>query len=366
MTIRIVVKNENKKSNHPDQTFALEDLLISIGSSNEATLRLVGDKIALEQAVIVNENQQPLLINQAKGTILNDLEIEQGFPHQLKSGDQVRIGFYHLTIELNGHLGAAKPASTYDENRLLEDASSADEQNYLSPDFEENQLFQAADATADKAEAGSFADILSSLRKDEDQFYFQLIESDGARRRILVESDEIKLGWDTVNNFFSTDKETTLDKTQAIVRKDWNGVTIYPNGDEAILINDLLLETGARLRNNDKLIFSRPLSDIKAQAITLVFCEPAALVELNAILPQQLVSSALEANQSGEIMPDLAQVEPSPQPNNDQFTSSTTRTPRAKKVNQFYFGYFMIPEIIIMVIATILTAILTYVLLEFS
>lgn len=370
MTIRIVVKNENQKAKSQSETFTLEDLLISIGSGNQATLRLVGAKIAAEQAVIVNEDKRPLFINQAKGTVLNGQELEQGFPHEITTGDQVRIGSYHLTIELNGKYLPEKTEDSLKGN-LSEEKSFGGNGQTQVPNFDEN-LFAENDLTppTTKLEAGTFADILSSLRKDEDQFYFQLIEQNNAKRRILVESDETVLGWNSVNNFFATDKETALDEPQAFVRKDWNGVTIYPNGNQAILINDALLEAGCRLKNNDKLVFSylSPTASGSVQTVTLVFCEPAALVELNAILPQQLVSSALETNYSGEItaVSEINEPPPQSQPQRENVPTVLAEVAPAKKKNPFYFGYFMLTEIIIMIVATALTAVLTYVLLELS
>jgi pSer/pThr/pTyr-binding forkhead associated (FHA) protein len=358
MTIKIVVKNENQNAGSFSQTLALENVLITIGSADAANVRLHGPGVASEQAVIINENDQSLFINQAKGTILNGEEIEQGFPHQLKNGDRVQIGSYHLEIELESHFAAEEMGSAANVNSLIK----IDE--FDNETKKKNLTEKPSHDKTNKLGAETFADILSSLRKEEDQFYFQLTEADGSKRRLIIESDETVLGWNTVNDIFSTNQETQLDLPQAIIRKDWNGVTIYPNGKEAILLNGALLEVGSRMRNGDKIIFSR-FVETGTHTVNLVFCEPAALVELNAILPQELLSNALQTNQSGEITIEPG-FEQQFEAENHQPKSQEIGRQATKPQSRFYFKYFVLEEIIIMIIATILTAALTYILLDFS
>lgn len=361
MTIKIVVNNENQGgggNSNSSQVLTLESVLITIGSANAANVKLSGGGIALEQAVIINENGQSLFINQAKGTVLNGKEIEQGFPHPLKSGDNVQIGTYQLVIELENQY--LKPI----EMLPAENTSLATRDGFPDEPGSENFAEDSLHSGNNKLGVETFADILSSLRKEEDQFYFQLTETDGSKRRLVIESDEIVLGWDNAHNIFTTNQEATLDLPQAVIRKDWNGVTIYPNGNEAILLNSNLLEAGSRLRNGDKTIFSR-LTETGTSTVTLIFCEPAALIELNAILPQELLSNALETNQSGEITAENIPSESAVVEVSQQKVLAGEK-PAAKKPSPYYFRYFMLTEIIIMIIATILTAMLTYILLDFS
>ena len=70
------------------------------------------------------------------------------------------------------------------------------------------------------------------------------------------------------------------------------------------LVNDALLEAGTLMRNGDKVVFSRRVGENMTQTATLTFCEPAALVELNQILPQELLTNALEVRKTGEIAVD--------------------------------------------------------------
>lgn len=345
MTIKLVVKNEKQDAGSAAKTLTLADLLITIGSGNAATVQLADSRIAPEQAVIVNENGHPLFINQAKGTILNGEELDQGIQHELKSGDQLRIGSYDLTVEFeNGQ------SSVISRQSLVEEIEQ--------PVNDEGQR------TIDGAT--SFADILSSLRKEEDQYYFQVNEADGVRRRLLIESDELVLGWNDEENIFTADRELEVDQPQAIARKDWSGVTIYPNSNEAVLLNDALVEVGTRLKNGDKLVFSRRLVNAATQSATIIFCEPAALVELNAILPQELITNALEVTKSGEIRIEPQLTEATANGNNVDVVGYASHGQAVMPQSIYYFGYFTKTEIIIMVVGVILTVILTYILLELS
>ena len=368
MTIKIVVNNENQSASISSETLILEDVLITIGSAGTANVRLSGSEVAPEQAVIVNENGQSLFVNQVKGTILNGAELDKGFPHELKTGDQIRIGSYLLVVELGNHFSApehilpVEKKSTPVVENLIPDINNFENEDDKH-DLSQNTFQDSLPVQTNQLEVETFADILSSLRKEEDQFYFQLTEADNSKRRLLIQSDEIILGWDVANDIFLTNKETDLDLSQAAVRKDWNGVTIYPKGNEAILLNGTLLEAGSRLKNGDKMIFSRQ-KEVGTHTVTLVFCEPAALVELNAILPQQLLSNALEANQSGEI---TVEIEPEEQLKTETQSKNTAASHHLdKERSPYYFRYFTLVEIIIMIVATIFTAILTYILLDFS
>lgn len=343
MTIKLVVKNDKEDTGSTAKTLTLEDLLITIGSGAAATVQLADAQIAPEQGVIVNENGHPLFINRSKGTILNGEEIEQGIQQELKNGDRLVIGSYNLIVEFESGHTSLQP-----------------EKNGVGAGQNGHAL-----AAAGNSEVSSFADILSSLRQEEDQYYFQVNEADGAKRRLLIEADEIVLGWNDEEKLFTSNKELTVDQPQATVRKDWSGVTIYPNGEEAILLNNALLEAGTRLKNGDKLMFSRRLIDVGAQSLEIVFCEPAALIELNAILPQELLTNALEITQTGEIKIDQDALEALGGQNEIEAVDNQTEQ-KIKPRNPYYFGYFTRTEIVILTIGTILTTILTFLLLELS
>ncbi len=357
MTIKLVVKNEKLDAGSAAKTFTFDELLITLGSNPTASVSLTEPNIAHEQAVIINENGQPLFINQNRGTILNGSELDQGLQHNLRTGDSIIIGSYQIIVLL------------LDANHV-----AAAVNNVAEPDFDSTLQIEQPDQkllvaepeeiVEDKFDARSFKDILKGLRKEEDQYYFQITDADNAKRRLAIAVDEIVLGWNNEDNLLFSNQIAIIDQPQAVVRKDWSGITIYPNGEEAVLLNDSLLEAGTLLRNGDKVVFSRRFGDNAIQTATLVFCEPAALVELNQILPQELLSNALEISKTGEI-----EVEPEPAPETVEASPvapvvkpAPPKVPFANRLILYYYP----AEIIIMLAATVLLGVLVYLLLEFS
>lgn len=355
MTIKLVVKNEKLDAGSAAKTFTFDELLITLGSNPAASVSLTEPNIAHEQAVIINENGQPLFINQNRGTILNGSELDQGLQHNLRTGDSIIIGSYQIIVLL-------------DANHVADAGENAAEPNFNStPQIEqpaqkllaaEPELIAAEEIVEDKFDARSFKDILKGLRKEEDQYYFQITDADNAKRRLAIAVDEIVLGWNNEDNLLFSNQIAIIDQPQAVVRKDWSGITIYPNGEEAVLLNDTLLEAGTLLRNGDKVVFSRRFGDNAIQTATLVFCEPAALVELNQILPQELLSNALEVSKSGEI-----EVEPEPAPETVETPPIESvvkpKPPKVRFANRLILYYYP-AEIIIMLAATILLGVLVF------
>jgi hypothetical protein len=303
MAIRVFVKNKNRLI----QTLLLNDLLISIGSAAEASVRLTDAQVAPEQAVIVNENGSALFINQSGGTIFNGAALEQGLQRELRDGDTISIGSYTLTFETN-----------------LSNAPRAAEVR-IESEF-------------------SFADILNSLRNEEDEFYFEAANANDDKRRLIVSSSENFIVWNAAATELTLNgsSEAAADNALAIVRKDFSGVTIYPCGEESVFLNEILLEVGTRLRNGDRLSFSP-----RKAAANLIFREPAALLELHQTLPEDLISTAFESRQTAAF-----------ETQTETFSQITD--------NRLYFGYFSLTEIAIMIFSTVLTAVLTFILLDFS
>jgi pSer/pThr/pTyr-binding forkhead associated (FHA) protein len=347
MAIKLVVRNKERNSSSDEKTLTFNEMLVTIGSNQSATVFLADAKIAPEQVVIINEDEDQLLINQGKGTILNGHEIVEGLRYKLKNNDEVSMGSYSLTV-------------------LLLNNNNKESENYAEEQSSNLNLPSDTDLSGteyNKLDARSFADILTSLRKEEDQYYFQITDNDGAKRRLPIEDDDLVLGWSQETKIFTSEKQANIEKPEAVIRKDWSGVTLYPRGNEAILVNDVLLEASTRLKNGDKIVFTRRLNDV-SQMATLVFCEPAALHELNTILPQELLSNAFETLQSGQIKADPEEIKENKIVNEKPPYVKSARKNTEKK-NKHYFGYFTTIEIVIMLFATIITAFLTFVLLEF-
>ena len=343
MRIKLVLKNEN--SSQAETTLFLEDAFIAIGRNPSATVVLRDKQIAPEQAVIINENGRPVFFNQANGTIFNGRNLEQGVRREISDGDRLQIGSYRLFIFLE----QADRGKNTSERELT---AASQEDSMLN--------FLPGNAASDDAAARRFTDIFNNLVKEKDQFYFQFAGGDETRR-LPIQGVEIPLGWDDEDGDFSTSKETVRNP-HAVLRKDSTGVTIYPHGSEAILLNGVLLEAGRRLRNGDRLLFTRTLAHAKSEEVALVFCEHAAPVEVNSMLPREPLSNTLQANRTLEIPAEITQ--PIMESITDSVSVVSPQKNNARKNS--YLGYFTLVEILIMIFATVLTAALTFLLLEYS
>src|SRR6059058_1562545 len=106
----------------------------------------------------------------------------------------------------------------------------------------------------DAAEKRSFASILDSLRTIEDTFYFSVEGGPQAGMRIPLEGQtvEFPVGLDGVkqNIRFGAEGVAIL---CAVVRKDWGGVQIIPQGKESIRVNGEDVTSPRRLRHGDRI-----------------------------------------------------------------------------------------------------------------
>lgn len=370
MTIKVSVKKLGDNNSTSDVRL-LNDALISIGTSPQATIVLKGEKIAPEQCVVYNENGAPLFINQANGTILNGTEIRQGVQQPLSNGDTLQIGAYLLKFELEqvrtSAVGANAAASAEPFRVAADEADKGVFEDILSAELlsdgeeEPEQSVVSSDApTAVNKETQSFADILNSLRKDEDQFYFQVEDADGAIRRIPIADEETRFGWSETQKAILPEDVAKIEYPLVSIRKDWGGVTVYPVGKTPVHLNGEILSAVTQLRNGDKLAFSNPTVKTNTIVSTLIFHEPAALVELNSMLPKQLISNALEVTQipDTEVITDIAaDIQPIAVP--------AAAPPVVKsETRSRIFGHFSALEILIMIFATVVCGALTYFLLD--
>lgn len=206
---------------------------------------------------------------------------------------------------------------------------------------------------------GSFATILSSLRNEEDNFYFILHQPDATTERVLIQNAEMLIGWDESGERITCDPLKVV-IVRALARKDWSGVVLEPRGRHAVSVNGEILNQPRRLRNGDRLaLLPSDEATAAAQNCYITFHEPAALAVLDSILPQELPppvnpltssENALATHDSPEIV-----------------ASSLGPTADDRSVLQRrFFGYFTLTEIIIMVIGTLLAAVVIFLILEYS
>jgi hypothetical protein len=177
--------------------------------------------------------------------------------------------------------------------------------------------------------------------------------------RLAIENDELEIGWDLTGRILSGDPNIVV-MPRATIKKDWSGVMLSPKAKDTVWVNNEKVENPRRLKNGDKLTFLSAFSSGQQKNSFLEFCEPASLVEINSILPQDLPSVA----------PNRTNLDENPQTDqiNEQKTDHTKskNTKIAKKKNKkVYFGYFSFGEVFIMFLGTLLTAAIVFMILEY-
>jgi hypothetical protein len=274
MRIRLSARYQWEDTNSPpffDQTFT--GPRITIGNSPDASLSLNGSVLSGEQILILLEETEPQIINQAEGTSLNGERLELNLSQPLKHGDVLALGTYQISVMFDGEPLAAL------ENDVF--ASGNGQAVVLSepPLPETNHRSNAP---------RSFAAILDSLRTDEDRFYFVIEGGTQSGGRIPIELDEMPLGWDATGELFGIDI-SSIAELSALVHKDWSGVVLRPQTGAAITINGEPVETERRLRDGDQVLLHPPVRhNADNTPVILTFHEPTSLVILDSVMPRSV------------------------------------------------------------------------------
>lgn len=267
-----------------DQTFDVP--IVTIGSDEAATLQLDVADAAPEQAVLISEADQLLLINRADGTLFNDEMLPRQARRPLTPGDRLQIGEY--TVSLVPNQADAREA------REAREEESAPVDTPATSGHSANKTLNADHATATPAPLvpslptppQSFAAILDSLRTEEDSFYFLVEGGAQSGLRIPVESAEMLLGWDEAGQNICFD-HADLAATRAVVRKDWSGVVVQAQTTWMITVNGEMVESLRRLRNGDRVALAPVKKVADQREPLLIFHEPASLMVLDSLLPQR-------------------------------------------------------------------------------
>ncbi|HEV2764050.1 MAG TPA: hypothetical protein VGV38_13790, partial [Pyrinomonadaceae bacterium] len=146
---------------------------------------------------------------------------------------------------------------------------------------------------------------------------------------------------------------------RARVRKDWGGVVVQPHGPGTVEVNGEPVGAARRLLDGDRLTLLPTAVAADQRETVLVFREPAVLLALGSLLPQQLPPpvapgpsvAAAEAKQE----PPIPQVlEPMPEAG-----------PRPVSPRQSYFGYFTLGEVVILILGTLAAAVVIFMAMAF-
>lgn len=370
MAIKLIINRRGVP--FEERTFDAE--IVTIGSDPSCTLCLSGGGVAPEQAaLILDEEGRLLFINRADGTLLNDEPLAREALRPLADGDTFHIGPYSLRLSLN-HGGPAAPSpaegqgTTPLQRQAPRQAPAPDD--YAAPATQrEAQLPPPPPpppaAHGQSAHGKSFASILDSLRTEEDSFYFQ-VETAGGRRRVPVEGAEMMIGWDETGQRISCEALRVV-APRALVRKGWSGVVVLPlnAGTLSVSVNGEPVETARRLRNGDRLTLLPTAVAADPEQNFLVFHEPASLVVLDSLLPQQLPPPVAPAPPpapadapAAETSEALAPVAPA--------ALERKRSGFFAPDRRYIRGYFTPTEILIMVCGTLVTAVVIFLILEYS
>lgn len=271
MRIRLSARYQWEDTNSPpffDQTFT--GPRITIGNSPFASLSLNGSIRSEEQLVIILDETEPQIINQAEGTSLNGEILELNSSVPLKHGDLLAIGTYNINVAFE------------DEPSNNDESTSLAKVNGRAPK--------------------SFAAILDSLRTDEDRFYFVIEGGTQFGTRIPIELEEMPLGWDETGEHICFDISSIID-LWAIVRKDWSGVLLQTQTSFGITVNGEPLADERRLRDGDRVFLNPPPRRVAGNTqLVLTFHEPTSLVILDSVMPRiPREDAALAHTESGPI-----------------------------------------------------------------
>lgn len=320
----------------------LDESIITVGNNPGATLELKDTSIAPEQFVIISENEQLLLMNRAVGTIINGEPLVLGGRIELKLGDEIEIGQFQLNFISNDTNGTQISALTNPEEN---DLSIKKPDEPLNPEYKKD-----------------FSTLLNNV-KEEDSFYFHIIDRENAIERIIFDSDQIWLGTSFAENAVKKDKEE-LDEIYARVQKDWSGAVIYPEESEEIYLNGELLTKPSRLKNDDQLFWLDEFAEDEESQTSITFHEPVVLLALNSILPEELPEPvSLLPSETKYAINDADKDLDETDLNDEQIAKKQTIA--VKKKQYRIFGYFSLLEIIIMAFGTLVTAAIIFLVLEY-
>lgn len=369
MSIRFVLKRNFRSAqttNNPTiAEYDFDGAMFTIGSDSGNNLVL--RDAAFEQAVIVREDEQIKLINRADGTKLNGEILRREAIQPVFAGDRVEIGEYLILVTDAAQSNAERDDYPAAEEKLPDAYAAISEipvDIYATTKFSVAQpdapnAFVAAQQTvraaSDEAEpetasqkppaSRNFADILDTLRTEDDSFYFTVKTDSQAVKKITLEQAETPLGISAKGEIVSATEEIT--SFCAIAGKDWSGILLESQKPFSFAVNGEKVETSRRLRHDDEIVFAA------APKFSLVLHEPSSLVALESLLSSR-GSPHLRLNNRNENIHSSAQT--------DQLAENP---PGDSLPERRYFKYFSFVEFISMIIGTMIGAVLIFLLLEF-
>jgi hypothetical protein len=383
MPIKFVLKRNSQSSpttNNPVLAeFPFEANLFTIGS--DPANNLVLEESAFEQAVIVHEGDQLMLINSAEGTKLNGEILRREAIQPLNLGDEISIGSYSIFIaDSEQSFDSTEQASVFttNEDEIIDvyatthdvpvdvyattkfnvneiDAEIVEAKPKPFPEIQSQSQIQPQQIEMplptdeiqpqppqETAPQRNFADILDTLRTEDDSFYFTVRTADQEVKRITLDQAETALGVIPGGEIAAGEVATVC----AVARKDWSGILIESQKSGAVSVNGARISEPQRLRHDDEVVFT------VSPKYSLVLHEPSSLVALESLL-----STRNDPNSRFGLGG-----------NNQVLATNEAVSEEIKKesfLERRYFKHFSFVELVSMIIGTLIGAVLIFLLLEF-
>ncbi len=333
--LKQIISGTSAENNPTPKEYIFDENMFTVGS--DAANNLVVSEGASEQAVIVREGDFLTLINRADGTRLNKQVLLREAFHTLTHGDEISFGKYIISV-VDDTLNSASNNVKHQSRQRFKVVK----EQIISPLT--HTTFQPEKIIEQPQTPRSFADILDTMRTEEDSFYFTIIEKDVETERIPLEQTEIPIGANSKGKIaFSIEQISTL---YAVVRKDWSGILLESQRRNSVYVNDEVVETTRRLRNDDRVGFGAPTKCL------LILHEPSSLVALESLLSARVA-------ENGTRFGGLAAANSSAAGN-----ESTLENQNNSLLERRFFNHFSFTEVVTMIIATLIGAVLFFLFFE--
>lgn len=378
MSIKFVLKRNSQSSqtanNQIIAEYSFDGNLFTIG--NDPGNNLVLEEGAFEQAVIVREGEQMTLINSADGTRLNDAILTREAIQPLNIGDQIGIGSYMILVADATQTAKVETLDVFttSEDEVTDIYATTQDvplDIYATTKFNLSEIAEAKPEKVSKnpttiqpvpprnieppasnapelqdqsAPQRNFAEILDTLRTEDDSFYFTVKTAEQDIKRIALDQTETPIGIAPKGEIVTVVED--MSNLCAIARKDWSGILIEAQKSNAISVNNEKIDAPRRLRHDDEIVFAA------LPKFSLVLHEPSSLVALESLLSARNGADGRFGN---------------PGANNPALAAGETFSEKISKksfLERKYFKHFSFVELVSMIIGTLIGAVLIFLLLE--
>ena len=350
MTTKFVLSQNLTKNQTAENPILGEYLfdgnIFTVGS--DAANNLVLPEAAAEQFVVMREDGRLTLINSHEGTVLNTNFLRREAIEPISGGDIVKIGNYTISVVVGEEGAATVEAPASKAFRATADAANNPASEKQAPARPPEAPKPLAANAAEPTSQRNFADVLDTLRTEEDSFYFIRHNENGETANVPLEDVATPIGETAGGDIAFTIAE--ISAIYAIARKDWSGILLESQRRGAVFVNDEPVDATRRLRNDDRVTFT------PRTKVALVLHEPSSLVALESLLSARVEPGSARF---GGLAAQNAAVQ---QPENQ--TPTPPAKAKASPLERRYFNHFSLFEVAAMIIGTLIGAVLIFLLLE--